>query len=74
MKTRPNGVPKIGKKRRKANLNDPEKLQELVATLWLYLGRHAETQLTTEQKELYADCVEAQDRSTGELDARWWRR
>lgn len=66
----PNGVPVIGDEQRQRNLANLAKLRDLVATLWLYNGRYEETQLTTEQKELYADCVEA----CGSSDFnRWWR-
>lgn len=54
-----------------------EALRDLVAVLNLYVGHHAWTQLTTPQKELFADVVdrhwsevEPGDRS---LTERWWR-
>jgi len=52
---------------------DPAALRDLIATLWLYIGRSAETQLTTEQKELLADVVEAADRDHEFVYDRWWR-
>lgn len=60
-------------------------LEDLVATLWLYTGRHAWLKLTNEQRELFADVVDA--RAVGEAEARspgepgsftpvlrWWRK
>ena len=70
-KTWPNGVPKISKKRRKKNLQDTEKLHDLISTLWLYMGIYEEQQLTTEQKELMGDVVER--KSDVEI-SRWWRK
>ena len=34
-------------------------LEDLIANLWLYVGRRTWTQLTTSQKELFADVVDA---------------
>jgi hypothetical protein len=54
---------------------DMDALRDLITSLWLFLGRHDEQQLTLEQKELLADVVEA---SAEEGDPfvfdRWWRR
>lgn len=51
-------------------------LEDLIASINLYIGRYVETQLTTEQKELLYDIVEAdykrQDIYSSTLD-RWWR-
>jgi len=72
--TWPNGVPIVSDEQRAQNLNDPLKLRDLIATLWIYTGRYEETQLTTEQKELFADVVESQDRDDAEYHFdRWWR-
>ena len=54
-----------------------EALQELLSTLNLYTGRHTWTQLTTEQKELFADSIDvdhARDADdSGYRVERWWR-
>lgn len=77
-KTWPNGVPYFDAETRRANLNDPVKLRDLICTLELhsaYHGRDREAKLTTEQKELYADVVDA-DSEAGGFDYRhdrWWR-
>jgi hypothetical protein len=72
--TWPNGVPKVSDERRAANLESAAALRDLVATLWLYIGRYVETQLTTEQKELLADVVEADGESGRPFEyERWWR-
>lgn len=73
--TWPNGVPKISDEQRQANLQDPVALRDLVTTLWLYIGRYAETQLTTEQKELLADAVDSSHMDDGHPAEyhRWWR-
>lgn len=56
--------------------------EDLLGSIWLYIGwRYVTKQLTTEQKNLFADAVEADLRrgdgfEDGELDAavdRWWR-
>ena len=56
-----------------------EELEDLIGALWLYLGRYAETQLTTEQKELYYDVIDrhlASGRSPNDPPytplERWW--
>lgn len=44
---------------------------DLLATLWLYVNwRHVTRQLTTEQKRLFADAVDAS--SDGPVAERWW--
>lgn len=54
-----------------------EALEDLVCSLWLYTGRYEWTQLTTEQKELWADALdkhqlaEYPDEFTPQ--ERWWR-
>jgi hypothetical protein len=65
------GVP--SHKLREFNYGDPEALRDLIATLWLYIGRRAEQQLTTEQKELLADVVEGYDEAGVDEFDRWWR-
>lgn len=54
-----------------------EALQDLVSTLNLYAGRHTWTQLTTGQKELFADVIDIdharQDDDNGYRVERWWR-
>lgn len=65
------GVP--SRKLRDFNYGDPEALRDLIATLWLYIGRQAETQLTTTQKELLADVVEGDDACAVDEFDRWWR-
>lgn len=72
--TWPNGVPFISEQERMAALRDPARLRDLIATLWLYIGHHAETQLTTAQKELLADVVEGHERDFSMVFDRWWRR
>lgn len=49
-------------------------LADLVSSLWLYVGHHTWTQLTTDQKELFANTIEA-DAEEGEPVEieRWWR-
>jgi hypothetical protein len=72
--TWPNGVPKISEPVRAANLADVDALRGLIESLWLYIGRYEETQLTTEQKELLADVVEQRaDRDEPYEYERWWR-
>lgn len=55
--------------------------QDLLASLWLHLGRHEVKQLTTEQKNLLADSVEACSARLAQADPayggpktvdRWW--
>jgi hypothetical protein len=41
-------------------------LRGLVGALWLYVGHHTETQLTTPQKELLYDVVEQLQREEGD--------
>ena len=57
-------------------------LRELLGSIWLYVKwRHVTKQLTTEQKELWADAVDAEARQRqieeGEeqraVAERWWR-
>lgn len=61
-------------------------LEDLIATLWLYTGNQAWMKLTTEQKELFADVVDADHRRIDEAEGRapgepgsftpimrWWR-
>jgi hypothetical protein len=74
--TWPNGVPIIRESVRRINLEDPSVLRELVAALWLYTGRYCETKLTTEQKELFADVVEAESEPSDPpfVYDRWWQR
>jgi hypothetical protein len=55
---------------------DLARAHDLIGTLHLYITRHTETQLTTEQKELLYDIVEARYRAHGISDEpmeRWWR-
>lgn len=51
--------------------------EELLGDLNLYTGRHTWTQLTTEQKELFADAVDVDHARSGDDDGyrveRWWR-
>lgn len=71
----PNGVPYIDEDTCKENLNDPATLRELIAYLWLYIGRYEETKLTTEQKELLADVVEGTPDAADDFKYdRWWQR
>lgn len=71
--TWPNGVPFISEEQRARNHDDPVALRDLIATLWLYTGRYEEKQLTTEQKELFADVVESHPRDFDYEHDRWWR-
>lgn len=58
-------------------------LQDLLGCVWLYISwPHATRQLTTEQKELFADSVDASCERIAEMDGRigapghadrWWR-
>jgi hypothetical protein len=50
----------------------PRRYQDLLGCIWLYVNwRYVTTQLTTEQKELWADAVDSFD---GVRTAdRWWR-
>jgi hypothetical protein len=67
-------VPKISERKRAANLADVDALQGLIGSLWLYIGRYEETQLTTERKELLADVIEERgDRDEPLKYDRWWR-
>lgn len=55
--------------------------EDLLASLWLHIGRHEVKQLTTEQKNLLADSVDAANARLAEADPaygepprveRWW--
>lgn len=70
----PNGVPFISEQQRRTMVESPDYLRDLIATLWLYIGRYEETQLTTEQKELLADVVEGHERDFSMTFDRWWQR
>lgn len=75
--TWPNGVPIITEGERWDALQSAGALRDLIATLWLYIGRYEETKLTTEQKELLADVVEATqltDVDPAFVFDRWWQR
>lgn len=68
------GPLEVGECRRVVPVEEVERLRDLVATLWLYIGRYAEKQLTTEQKELLYDVVEAAPgHEDDEPMERWWR-
>lgn len=56
-----------------AREREVSKLEDLIATFWLYTGRYEETQLTTEQKELFADVVEKRTNDRDFQFDRWWR-
>jgi plasmid maintenance system antidote protein VapI len=45
---------------------------DLIAALWLYVGRYEVMQLTTEQKDLFADIVDRVYDDNKPVD-RWWR-
>jgi hypothetical protein len=49
--------------------------QDLLTSIWLYVPwRYVTKQLTTEQKELWADAVEAAGDPDAPIPAdRWWR-
>lgn len=52
--------------------------QELLASLWLYSRRYDWTQLTTEQKELWADAIDLVHSRQPDAEEfspvdRWWR-
>lgn len=72
--TWPNGVPYIDEDTRRENLRDPDALGRLISSLWLVTGRRAETSLTTEEKELFADAVEKYNSLDGYKFDRWWQR
>lgn len=47
---------------------------EVLGNLWLYVHwRYCSKQLTTEQKELWADCIDGWTDSTEPVADRWWR-
>lgn len=49
-------------------------LGELLGSIWLYVDwRYVTTQLTTEQKELWADAVDATTDDPDFRVDRWWR-
>lgn len=50
-----------------------DRLRDLIGSLWLYIGRYHETQLTTAEKELLADVVEATSDDPNFEYERWWR-
>jgi hypothetical protein len=52
--------------------DDYDRLASLVAVLWLYTDRHTESQLTTEEKELFYNTVKAYGEPDISLN-RWWR-
>ena len=66
-------------------VDENRRLRDLLSYLWLYQRRHTWTQLTTEQKELFADVVDedhrVQDIEDGYVGTdmaytpvdRWWR-
>jgi hypothetical protein len=55
--------------------------EDLLGSIWLYIGwRYVTKQLTTEQKEMFADAVESSSRQLNDDDPsepldvdRWWR-
>lgn len=50
-----------------------DQLRELLGVLWLYVDwRYVTKQLDTEQKNLWADCVDATPGSDGTRAERWW--
>lgn len=60
---------------RKALQARTQLMQETLASLSLYIGRHTWTQLTTAEKECLADAIDAEFRDgsgIGKTD-RWWR-
>ena len=47
--------------------------RDLLGSIWLYVNwRHVTTQLTTEQKELWADAVDACGEAGDSPVDRWW--
>jgi hypothetical protein len=51
-----------------------ERYQDLLRSIWLYVNwRYVTTQLTTEQKELWADAVDAIGEDDDLRVDRWWR-
>ena len=50
-------------------------LEDLICTLWLYTGHYAWKQLTTEQRELFADVLDRRPQDDGDFEPvdRWWR-
>lgn len=50
-------------------------LEDLICTLWLYTGHYAWKQLTTEQRELFADVLDRRPQDDGDFSPvdRWWR-
>lgn len=73
--SRANGTPIIPEDIRRRNMADPAALKDLISSLYLYIGRRAETQLTTEQKELLYDVTDEHYSDQGiptEQRERWW--
>ena len=67
---------------RDAALADVEAMEEILGNLWLYIKwQYVTKQLTTEQKERFADAVDASQRRMCEAENetyqpiadRWWR-
>jgi hypothetical protein len=57
-----------------APVDDAAAYQELLRSIWLYVGwRYVTRQLTTDQKELWAAALEAEDDPDLQTTAdRWW--
>ena len=67
----------VAKAETKAATQREARYQELLADIWLYIDwRWVTKQLTTDQKELFADAVDADLNRSGDPDPksdRWWR-
>lgn len=67
----------VAKGETKAATEREARYQELLADVWLYIDwRWVTKQLTTDQKELFADAVDADLNRSGDPDPksdRWWR-
>lgn len=53
--------------------DERDALRDLAATMWLYMRRNGVTHLTTEQKELLYDVLDASREDGDPLHDRWWR-
>lgn len=49
------------------------RLQSLVRSMWLYIGQHDESHLTTEERELLYDALDASCEPGEKPYSRWWR-
>lgn len=69
------GPPEM-KERFLRDINDPEALKDVLSALWLYTGwEYVTRQMTTPQRELWADVIDESHKDTDSAPVdRWWRR